>query len=405
MVAYKAIIGYRYIPIRLKLYYYDQYGRRKFNYVIRHKRKNVWGIKTKIVTKTVRVKSPDPGLLLLPNSLTFNASSMKEQSGKSLFVRDKGQPYQLTVQALQTGAISGPLSGDSTYIGPSFDPFVSVPNIDSKLADLKRQALSRLYSRVQDEKANLALMAAEGAKTIDLISDLFFSGLKLAKSLYRLQLNDTIKVVGASRQQLSSRWLQYVYGCAPLISEVNKIISDTKGSVKSWRKYSTRSSDVLTFSSSTNPPITGVSYSYNVTFGCKTSVIVDTSFSIPKASVAYGFSQPAAIAWELVPFSFVVDWFFPLGNWLTSSHALDTNIISYYDTYFVKTEIEYSSYHFINVPTGLQGGGQGPSGKKTQVYVSRRVGSAPPMPLPSISRSPLSPARVFNALALLNQRF
>ena len=183
---------------------------------------------------------------------------MSEQSAESFFVRDKGQPYQLTIKAHQTGAISGPLSGDFTYIGPNFDPFTAVPNLDSKLEQLRRQALSRMYSKVQDEKANLALMAAEGAKTIDLVSDLFFSGLKLARSLYRLQLNDAIKVVGASRQQLSSRWLQYVYGCAPLISEVNKIISDTKGSVKSWRKYTTRSSDTLTFSSSTSPPITGV---------------------------------------------------------------------------------------------------------------------------------------------------
>lgn len=402
--AYKAIIGYQWVPIVHRVYYRDRYGRRVYRKVIRHKRKNVWGIKTKVYWKKVRVRSPDPGLLLLPNNLTFNSLSRKERSGSSIFIKDMGQPYQLTIENFQTGALGGSMSGDATILGPSTDPFSSLPSLDSTFDELKRQALTRLYSKVQDEKANLALMAAEGAKTFGLMSDIFFSGIQLFRSLRRLELTKAARVIGASRQQIASRWLQYVYGVSPLISEVNKIISDIGGSSKAWRKYSTVASKTLKFRSSSQPPITGVSFDYEINLAFKTSVIVDTSISIPKASVAYGFSQPAAIAWELIPFSFVVDWFYPIGNWLSASHAMDSNVISYFETRFSTSKVNYESYHFIS-GSSLKGGGSGPGGSQYKVFCDRKIGAVPPMPTPSISKRPLSPARLANALALLNQRY
>jgi hypothetical protein len=33
---------------------------------------------------------------------------------------------------------------------------------------------------------------------------------------------------------------------------------------------------------------------------------------------AVGLTNPALVAWELVPYSFVIDWFLPIGNWLTA---------------------------------------------------------------------------------------
>jgi len=31
----------------------------------------------------------------------------------------------------------------------------------------------------------------------------------------------------------------------------------------------------------------------------------------------WGITNPALLAWELVPYSFVVDWFYPVGDWLS----------------------------------------------------------------------------------------
>jgi hypothetical protein len=38
--------------------------------------------------------------------------------------------------------------------------------------------------------------------------------------------------------------------------------------------------------------------------------------------VSSGITNPLLIGWELVPFSFVVDWFLPVGGWLESLDAL-----------------------------------------------------------------------------------
>lgn len=400
---YRAIIGYTWIPVRHKVFYRDKYGRRSYRYVIRHKKKNVWGLKTRIYEKWVRVKGPDPGLLLTPNNLTYNASSQNESDGSSFFIDYKGQPFQVNINNYQSGAKSGVMSGSAVGLGPVTDPFQSLPVTSFIMDELRRRSLAKLYAKVQDEKANLALMAAEGNKTIGLISDIFFSGIRFARSLKKLELAKAGKVVGASRQQLASRWLQFVYGVQPLMSEVNKIIEDISGSCKAVRKYSASSTRELTHVSSTTPSPTSVTTSYTIKLTVKAAVLVDTSVSIPKAAVSYGFAQPLAVAWELVPFSFVADWFYPLGGWLTSCHALDSNVMSFYYTDFIKTDIEYSSYHFRNT-SQTQGGGSGPSGTKTAVYCKRSIQAVPPLPLPSLNTQPFSPRRVYNALALLLQR-
>jgi hypothetical protein len=36
---------------------------------------------------------------------------------------------------------------------------------------------------------------------------------------------------------------------------------------------------------------------------------------------ALGLTNPALLAWELVPFSFVLDWLLPIGDWLSSLDA------------------------------------------------------------------------------------
>lgn len=41
-----------------------------------------------------------------------------------------------------------------------------------------------------------------------------------------------------------------------------------------------------------------------------------------KSLVQLGLTNPAEVAWEVVPFSFVIDWFIPVGNFLSSLDSL-----------------------------------------------------------------------------------
>ena len=48
-----------------------------------------------------------------------------------------------------------------------------------------------------------------------------------------------------------------------------------------------------------------------------------------------GLANPALVAWELVPFSFVIDWVLPIGSWLTATGPLlGVNVEQVFTTYF-----------------------------------------------------------------------
>lgn len=51
-----------------------------------------------------------------------------------------------------------------------------------------------------------------------------------------------------------------------------------------------------------------------------------------------GLLNPASIAWELVPFSFVVDWFIPVGKYISSlSDYAGCSFVDAYETTFIRT--------------------------------------------------------------------
>lgn len=56
---------------------------------------------------------------------------------------------------------------------------------------------------------------------------------------------------------------------------------------------------------------------------CRMRVIYEYSLgnSVFHNLSSFGVTNPASLAWELLPFSFVVDWFLPVGDFLSSLDA------------------------------------------------------------------------------------
>lgn len=71
---------------------------------------------------------------------------------------------------------------------------------------------------------------------------------------------------------------------------------------------------------------------------------------------ALGFVNPFALAWELMPLSFVFDWFASVGDFLRGLSApLGLTYIGGYETTFIRTDVEMTDMYLASFGTRYQG--------------------------------------------------
>lgn len=218
-------------------------------------------------------------------------------------------------------------SGTIGHVGgtPSMS-LTSLPDGDRAYNSSILKALEKL----KDQDVNVANMLGEAARTAQLVgqtaASLGSAVSNLRKGHISSMLND-LKVPSRgvknipppSGADIPKRWLEYQYGWKPLLGDVHgltKSFADRYSSPKAFlvnvRGYS-KEEDLLSISSSNEL------YDYNefqkTDVRCNTSLYYQLSdnLELMKAS-KLGLINPFSVAWELVPFSFMVDWFVPIGG-------------------------------------------------------------------------------------------
>lgn len=131
----------------------------------------------------------------------------------------------------------------------------------------------------------------------------------------------------------------------------------------------------------------------------KRVVALLTEVNVPQLS---GLQDPASIAWELVPYSFVIDWFIPIGSWLSARSLAQSVTGTYVTTYVNKQRL--SSFWIKNSGGGAGAFTRRSSGTWSKVTMERTVATSLPIP-PRPQFKPLgsvsSWGRAVTSLALL----
>lgn len=203
----------------------------------------------------------------------------------------------------------------------------------------------------------------------------------------------------------SDRFLAYHFGWSPLCQDIYNA-AQTLTSEPPWKHLRGRASSVKTVS---NYITDDVRYyqRYGTEDHCHFDIGVNVRISNPNAFLAnqLGFANPAAIAWEAVPFSFVVDWFANVGEFLGSmTDFFGLELSGGYSTRF--GTCDYLSDYFYN-PHGFDGPPEQTSYERGSVRVVQmsRVPGNPPSP--RLTFKPFkgfSPTRGATACALLLQQ-
>lgn len=211
-------------------------------------------------------------------------------------------------------------------------------------------ARNKLLNAILDQDVNLANAIGERTQTIDLFVK---TARRLAHAVMALRKGRWVQaarhlgytpspkeakklgVFSKGNQHggkpLANAWLELQYGWKPLLQDVygaataiaklsaeGNLFETARVTVKQKSQSSGEFSFVSRGGGSIKVP---GSYTEQRDQVRKYYVRYSVSNGMNSSLAALGLTNPAALAWELTPLSFVVDWFVPIGSWLSTFGA------------------------------------------------------------------------------------
>jgi hypothetical protein len=295
-------------------------------------------------------------------------------------------------------------------------------------------AVSKLAERAEaDLNANVAQDIAQMNQTVSLITGTVGRITSAISAVKRGKIASAVAALGTPPPRSSSRirvskgrqsaaqvvannWLELQYGWKPLLSDIDGAMRNLANSIhKSGgvRTVSASSSKSNGDSGSfTCPYVGGGPPQGSWNFSTTTTSRYGLSFQIDNSLIAFlgqtGFTNPLNLAWEVLPYSFVVDWFVPIGPYLESMSAFAgcTFLRGYWSR---RTVTEYSAA----IAFSGRGTGESPNVNRidrgalniqTVQYDRTPLSGFPRRTIPAL-KNPISTLHATNAIALMVQAF
>ncbi len=246
------------------------------------------------------------------------------------------------------------------------------------------EALAKVYGRLQRNRVEVGLAVAEIRQTVNMLAKHSIQLLSLLQAVKRGQFSNQLKhnfglVKKRGARGVHQQFLEYQYGWKPLMSDIHDTYSALTNRLTDLMYLNARGKVEESFDET-------VVYDqwHHLGFNEFGWVRVERSVSSKRTHRAklfgklsneltagfekYGLSNPLSLAWELIPWSFVLDWWIPVGNVLSSlsAHAglefiggfksvvaeatVNTKLTPLYEWHGPGWEVRTSYYDFTRVP-------------------------------------------------------
>lgn len=275
-------------------------------------------------------------------------------------------------------------------------------------------ARSRFVSQMRGEAAELAVALAERKQAVSMMASRATQMYSFVRALRKFRFAEAAKILGVTserRKRLNLRreskafannYLEFHFGWSPLISDIGNVVNLLQGEIAPLQIVGRgRYSAVNRVSTTSGWPYYNTDL-YTHDLKAKSVVQAQVEITNPNLYLAnkLGFTNPATVAWELVPFSFVVDWFVNVSDFLeqfSEFHGLTVK------NAFYTAHVNDLYYHRETYPSAPYPGGQAHSCTMKGVSTRRTLG------IPSVSlgvRRPwtFSVRRGLAAISLLIQQ-
>jgi hypothetical protein len=304
---------------------------------------------------------------------------------------------------------------------PTVDPLdaqnFTVAFYANQLSSLRSRAETEALARFSSVNLQLGVTLLEAHKTIGHLAHTAIRVLQLYRDLRHGNFGRVAEDLGLSLssksvRSLAKNWLEYKYAWMPLLQDVQGAFNIAKEgiappltvkavrSVRDSAKATYRRMSLYSISSSQQ----STQYVYDdvePTLGVKVTLHAKVKIPNLAALSALGLVNPLSIAWELVPFSFVVDWILPVGTFLEACTA--PLGLEFVDGSLVRVvSLDHSYQACANRSGSLTALDKGGVSCHTRLFrMSRSKYSS--FPIPVLFRKPfLSTDHAVTALALLH---
>lgn len=282
-------------------------------------------------------------------------------------------------------------------------------------ANLEITAQSRLIDAIRGHGFNLAVNAAQSRQLVDMVVGNLGKLGRAALALRRGDFATAARQLGASPRpsrlkpnDIGGRWLELQYGWLPALS-------DTWEAAKAYEKLTKWERNHTVSASASATVVVDDSedeqfYSAKTLNKQRVRWVYELS-EVLEASRSLGLLDPLSVAWEIIPYSFVVDWFIPIGTFLDN-----LSIAPHLKGRWIM--VKSQEFHELGppfytgaLPTGRFGGVvnsvvyEGVDLRRGLISTRTTGHDAVPLALPQFDASGLHGNRIWNAIALATQRF
>lgn len=270
-------------------------------------------------------------------------------------------------------------------------------------ATVYNMAVAKFYDKLRGD-IDLSIEVAQMSQTLRMLKLLKPQELvKRVKTLSESLRKDRYGVLKAP----ADIWLEFIYGWRPFVSTVYDCVEQWVGGVDSLAQKRVRASVAIPYPQSLYIVLDYPPDKQKLQVHGRVACSIKASVSRPtQAQVIASWTSlnPASIAWEILPYSFVVDWFLNVGAYLRSVESdylyrgsLRDIYVSQLNAYEYGTQFDYLARTSADVTFKSY------SASRKQVKFSRSLATTLSPRKPRIVLGSLCTTRMLSAASLLAQ--
>lgn len=280
---------------------------------------------------------------------------------------------------------------------------------------MENEAVVKALNRIADQKAGIGENLATLQQTLGLLSHPCVSLASLLRSAWkdksvRPYLRKKARDFHGPLDYGARKYLEYAYGWKPLVDDIYGtvqvlknlgerplLLSGSGTSTQQGRFSGGKYSDVSHSAITLTDEIVE-----NVKVHCKIYGRIDPNHAGLRTLNQLGLLNPLAIAWDAMPWSFVVDWFLPIGP-VFNAFSAPAGLKFVSGTISVRTSVRGKFEHYYDSwrGTSYPGSYSNATGSMYAECYKRNTYGNWPLPRAYFSSDPFTGDRPFKALALM----